>query len=222
MGYGSEELVVGYFGFMNRSKGIETLIHSIARLVRRDHPAHLLIIGGRTGTSDATNAAYADEIDALIRDTNLEARVRRTGFVTPEAVTAALLGIDLCALPYRDGASLWRGTLHAALAHGCAVVTTAPNPPIPELQDGETAALVPPEDPEALAQAIVALRADPARRAALQRGAAALAQQFTWPHIAAETAAFFAEVRGSEGARERESDKAKKRVSEKAGRRKSG
>jgi glycosyltransferase involved in cell wall biosynthesis len=193
-GYGPGDLVVGYFGFMNSSKGIETLIESLALLVRYGAPAHLLIIGGRTGTSDATNAAYADEIDALMVRLGVEGRVHRTGFVKPDVVTTALLSVDVCALPYRDGASLWRGTLHAALAHGCATVTTTPSEPIPELRDGETVALVPPEDPEALAQAILALHADPDRCAELQRGAASLARRYTWPHIAAETAAFFTRV----------------------------
>ena len=190
-GFGPQDLVVGFFGFMNRSKGIETLLEAVAHLRDAGHPIHLLLIGGRTGTSDAANAQYADEVDELIRDLHLESHTHRTGFAAQQDVSAALRAIDVCALPYRDGASLRRGTLHAALAHGTAIVTTTPNVPVAELQDEAVALFVPPEAPPALAEAILQLGSDPGLRLRLSTAAAKLAGKFSWPAIAAETAAFF-------------------------------
>jgi glycosyltransferase involved in cell wall biosynthesis len=183
--------VIGFFGFLNRSKGVDTLIRAVARLRDRGQPAKLLFIGGRTGTSDPTNAAYAEEIDALVEDYHLAPYVRRTGFATQQEVSAALYAVDVCALPYRDGANLRRGTLHAALAHGCAIVTTTPVSPLSELEDGTHVVFVAPEEPEALANALQAVGMDTALQKRLGTAAAALAQQFTWPRIAAASAAFF-------------------------------
>ncbi len=154
-GYGPDDLIVGFFGFLNRTKGIETLLEALAILNAGTRPAHLLLIGGRTGTSDVTNAAYADEVDALIEALGLSSRVHRTGFAEATDVSAALLGVDICALPYREGANLRHGTLHAALAHGCATVTTAAADPAPELRDGENVVVVPPGNAVALADAIL-------------------------------------------------------------------
>jgi glycosyltransferase involved in cell wall biosynthesis len=190
-GFGPQDLVVGFFGFMNRSKGIETLLEAVARLRDAGHPIHLLLIGGRTGTSDAANTRYADEVDELIRDLHLESRTHRTGFAAQQDVSAALRAIDVCALPYRDGANLRRGTLHAALAHGCAIVTTTPKVPIAELQHEAGALFVPPETPTVLADAILRLGSDLDLRRRLSAAAAKLVGRFSWPAIAAETAAFF-------------------------------
>lgn len=196
-GWGADDLVVGFFGFMNRSKGIEALIEAIATLRRQGEPAELMLIGGRTGTSDATNAAYAAEIDALIERLGLASHVHRTGFASQRDISAALHGIDVCALPYRDGANLRRGTLHAALAHGCAIVTTAPPRPISELADGRNVVLVPAQSPDALAQAVRAIGRDEALRRQLGHAAADLAKRFTWPQIATETLAFYEDVRAT-------------------------
>ncbi len=193
-GFAHDDLVIGFFGFMNRTKGVETLLTSLSELVAEGQPAHLLFIGGRTGTSDTTNAAYAAEIDALIAKLGIGPRVQWTGFVEPTEVSAALLGVDLCALPYREGANLRHGTLHAALAHGCPIVTTSPTVRDPELRDGEHALLVPPGDAPALARAITTVATDPDLRQRLSAEARALATRFTWPRIAADVVAFFVEL----------------------------
>jgi glycosyltransferase involved in cell wall biosynthesis len=42
-----EDLLLGYFGFLNESKGGEELIHALAMLGEQGLPAHLLNVGGR-------------------------------------------------------------------------------------------------------------------------------------------------------------------------------
>jgi len=189
------DMLIGFFGFLNRSKGVETLIEALGQLVTTGLPAHLLFIGGRTGSSDSTNARYADEIDALIEKSGLSARVQRTGYTTPAEVSAALLSADVCALPYRNGASLRHGTLHAALAHGNAIVTTTPQTETPQLQDGKNVMLVPPENATALANALRRLWMDSRLRADIRQQAAQLSREFSWERIAAHTAEFFRTVR---------------------------
>ncbi len=190
-GVGPDDLLLGYFGFLNESKGGEELIQSLALLVERGMSAHLLMIGGRVGSSDLTNRAYAEHVENLIAGLGIGGRVHWTGYTCPEDASAALLATDICVLPYRDGVSFRRGTLHACLVHGRAVVTTRPAVPLPEVQDGERMLLVEPRDPEGLAEAVTRLAADRALRARLEAGATALAAEFTWERIARQTAAFF-------------------------------
>lgn len=190
-GFAPDDLLIGFFGFLNRSKGVETLLDALSRLREAEAPAHLLFIGGRTGSSDVTNAAYADEIDHAIVYLDLEEYVHRTGFAAPAEVSAALLAVDVCALPYHEGASLRHGTLHAALVHGCAIVTTTPQDETPQLRDWDNVILIPPDDPTALTEAIHALWRDPQARVRLGQGAVALAQEFSWDAIAQRTTAFF-------------------------------
>jgi len=183
-GYRPEDVLWAYFGFLNESKGGETLIRALAR---SQPPAHLLMIGGRVGSSDPTNQAYAQQIESLIDELGLTERVRWTGYVAQEQVSAALLSADAVVLPYRDGISFRRGSLHAALAHGCPIISTFPAVRLPELVQCKNVLLVPPDDPDALSRAVQRLHDDPELGRRIGRGAAALARQFTWERIAERT-----------------------------------
>lgn len=184
-GYGAETLVIGYFGFLNRSKGGLTLVRTLHELVQQGLDAHLLMIGERVGASDLTNDAYLQAVEALIATLGLPERVQWTGHLDDAGVSAALHLVDLLLMPYNDGASLRRGTLMAGLAHGCAIVTTTPQSPLPELVDGRDLRYVPPEDPQTAAQVIAQLAVTPSLRHALGASARTQSQQFTWSAIAA-------------------------------------
>jgi len=194
--FSPQDFLIGFFGFLNRSKGVETLLDALAQLRQEGIPAHLLLIGGQTGSSDPTNRAYAAEIGARIAAANLGRFVHRTGFTTPAEVSAALLACDACALPYRDGVSLRRGTLHAALAHGQAIITTTPQTPAERFRDGENLLLVAADAPAELAEALRNLWRAPELRAHLGQGAKQLAAEFSWNRIAAHTAGFFRQLLG--------------------------
>lgn len=183
-GYRPEDVVWAYFGFLNESKGGETLIQALAH---SQPPAQLLMIGGRVGSSDPTNQAYADRIESLIGELGLGERVRWTGYIPSEQVSAALLSADVVVLPYQDGISFRRGSLHAALAHGCPIISTQPTVPLPELVEAENVLLVPPSDPKALSHAAQRLHNDLELKQRIGQGAARLAQQFTWAQIARRT-----------------------------------
>jgi glycosyltransferase involved in cell wall biosynthesis len=85
----------------------------------------------------------------------------------------------------------------AALAHGRPLLSTLPQTPTPELVHGKNCWLVPAGDAAALAAGVQALADDPELRAKLGRGAAAVADLFTWDKIAAQTINFFHELTGS-------------------------
>ena len=186
-GYSSDDIVLGYFGFLNESKGGETLIHVLDTLVRRGYNAKLLMIGGKLGSSDPTNVAYARRVDDLIASLGLSGRVCWTGFTPNEEVSANLMAADICVLPYRDGASFRRGSFMAALAHGRPIVSTVPRVHIPELVDGDNIALAPADDVDALAGRVMTLIDDPRQRERMAAGAKALSRRFEWSAIARQT-----------------------------------
>ena len=186
-GLRADDFVVGYFGFLNHSKGGDTLIDALAALVAAEPRTRLLLIGGQAGSSDATDLVFAERIKAMIEQHHLADRVIRTGYLPEAETSAALLACDVMALPYRDGVSLRRGTLMAALAHGRAIVSTTSDTQPDELRAGEDIVLVAPDAPEQLAQALLELSREPHRRARLGEGARALAARFGWEAIAART-----------------------------------
>ena len=200
-GAGPEDILLSYFGFLNESKGGETLVRALDGVVKKGYRAHLLMVGGKFGSSDPTNVAYARRVEALIDELGLSERVMWTGYTPPEEVSANLLASDICVLPYRDGASFRRGSFMAALVHGLPIVTTycarlpksgrlrksIVSPRLPSLRDGENVLLVPPNNAAALAEAIARLADAPALRRRLGQGAKEMSKAFGWDSIAEKT-----------------------------------
>jgi glycosyltransferase involved in cell wall biosynthesis len=192
LGLPAESFLLGYFGFLNPSKGADALLAALASL--EDH-YHLVLIGGLTGDSDrATNSGFLAELEARIAALGLGVRVHRTGYLDSREVSDYLNAADLLVMPYRDGATLRRGSLMAALAHGRPLLTTVPAEPTDELVHGENVWLSAVDDPAALAEAIQALATNPSLRQTIGAGAARLAARFQWGPIARQTAAFYASL----------------------------
>jgi glycosyltransferase involved in cell wall biosynthesis len=195
MGIYPNEFLLGHFGFLNESKGGDTLIGALSALVSRKAKVKLALIGGQTGTSDAaSNEAFSVEIEKHIARYDLNDRILRTGFVDAPEVSAHLMACDAVVLPYRDGVSFRRGSFMAALAHGCPVITTHPATPLPELRDGVNVRLVPPESASAIVLAVTELLDAPELRARLGQGAHALSALFRWETIAKRTLEFYQSV----------------------------
>ena len=190
----NDDFLLAYFGFVNHSKGIDTLLHAIASL--DDPNLKLVMIGGRTGASDPTNIAYSQSIDALISELNLENQVIWTGYIDDHEVSAYLQSADSVTLPFRDGASFRRGSLMAAIEQACPIITTQPALNIPEFTE-DNMLLIESDNIEKLADAINHLRQSPEKREQLRQNVKSLCQHFDWNSIAGETVSFFEQVIGS-------------------------
>lgn len=191
-GYGAQDEVIGYFGFLNRSKGGLTLVRTLDRLAQARPHIKLLMIGERVGASDPTNFAYLQEVEALIAARGLAARVQWTGRQRDAEVAADLAACDVLLMPYEDGASLRRGTLMAGLVNGCAIVTTTPQAPLPDLVMERDVMYVAPGSDEAAARAMARVLDNPWLAQTLRENARARAQRFTWEGIAAAHRAAYA------------------------------
>jgi glycosyltransferase involved in cell wall biosynthesis len=191
-GAGEGDLLVAHFGFVNASKGIDTLLRGIHLVTGRGMPVKLMMIGERVGASDPTNYAYLQTIESLAADLGIS--LYWTGYIKEEDSGDYFAAADVVALPFKDGASLRRGSLQAALAFGCCIVTTHPNEDIPEFTDALL--YIPPDDPTALADAFARLHAEPDLRQRLGQNARAAAAQFRWDQITARILAFYETVLG--------------------------
>ncbi|MSQ23502.1 MAG: glycosyltransferase [Chloroflexi bacterium] len=212
-GLSDDATVIGFFGFINASKGVDDLLDATARLVDEGWGhLHLLFVGDEVGASDPTNLRTLAAIRAKIEGLGLANRITWTGALANADVSQALEGADLAVLPYVDGASLRRGSLMACLAHGLPIVTTWPHsqpdlpdrftvPPFDEgerfrLSDGAVA-FAEPGNAASLAAVMATLLDNPARREELSCGGRALAERFNWPAIGAATLRFYERVLGS-------------------------
>lgn len=192
MGLEDGDFLLGYFGFLNETKGADVLIDALAQLNER---YHLVFIGGQTGASDSeNNQAFLAGLRRHIERAGLANRVHWTGFLTTERVSTHLAAADMMVMPYRDGVSLRRGTLMAVLAHGRPLITTRPVEQSVEFRHGENMWLVQPDDPGQLAQGILVLAGNDSLRQSVSRGARELAGQYGWGAIATRTVEFYEEV----------------------------
>lgn len=185
------DCLLGYFGFLNESKGADTLLRALSSLGER---FHLVFVGGQTGASDPTNIHFLEQIKGMVNELDLSDRVHWTGFLSDTRVSTFLHAADMLVMPYQDGASLRRGTLMAVLAHGRPLISTFPTEPTPELVHGDNVWLIPAENTASLSAAIATLAGDADLRQRLGESAALTAGLFTWDQIAESTVAFFNEL----------------------------
>ncbi len=197
-GIAPDDLVLAYFGFLNVTKGGDTLITAVGQLAKQGRPVRLLMIGGKVGASDPTNREFARHLEGVIAREGVADRVVWTGFLPPEEVSAAFAVADMAVLPYADGVSFRRGSLMAALAHGMPIITTVPRVHLPELVPEENVILVPPEQPADLAEAIARVADHAGLRARLGEGARRLSRLFAWDGIARESLALYESLLGGE------------------------
>ncbi|MGE0350796.1 glycosyltransferase WbuB [Hydrogenophaga sp.] len=159
LGLAPDTVVALYSGNMGNKQGLETLVE-VARLLQ-DDPRILLVLAG-----DGTGRANLEALSAGLPN------VRMMDLQPPERLNDWLGLADVHLLPQRaDAADLvMPSKLTGMLASGRAVVVATP--PETELyrvvaQDAACGVVVPPENPAAMAEALRALAADPARRADL-------------------------------------------------------
>ena len=195
-GVAPDAYLVGFFGFVNLTKGLDTLFQAVRILRDQNIPAQALIIGGSLGESDPYNAVYKEHLERLIRRLDLDMGdiLLSTGYLEAADASRALATCDAIALPFADGASLRRTSLLTALAHGLPVVSTYPKQPSPVIQESDALLLVPPDDPPALSRTLRRLYEDRALADTLSTSARQFSQRFSWPRIAAHTLAVYAEA----------------------------
>ena len=167
-------------GSVSPRKGQDLLVRALARL--RDTPWHCDCIGSSTRDPD-----FAGAVAGLIHEAGLDDRIQFHGECDDARLRAAYAGADLFVLPsHYEGYGM---VVTEAIAAGLPVLTTTGGALSETLPPG-AGIVVPPDDVDALTEALAALIGDRARRHALREGARkARAALRDWPQAGAEFAA---------------------------------
>ena len=190
-----EPAVVGYAGHLYPWKGVDILLRALALVA----DVRGLIVGGHPGEPDL------GALRSLAGELGLDRRVTFTGAVDPSRVGAALADADILVLPNTETTVSARYTsplkLFEYLAAGRPIVASN----LPALREvltaGDTAVLVAPGDPGALAAGIRRVLDDPAMGEGLARRAFELAADYSWDRRAARLERLLEEVMREPGGR---------------------
>src|SRR5439155_2826844 len=83
LGADDGQLTVGYFGFLTRSKGAETLLHALRLLLDEGRDVRLALIGAAAGSSSQSDRHDQAACLALSRELGLEQEIAMTGYLDP-------------------------------------------------------------------------------------------------------------------------------------------
>ncbi|MFB3785429.1 MAG: glycosyltransferase family 4 protein [bacterium] len=178
--------VVLFFGNVRHYKGLDVLIRAFAE-VKKAIPEAVLRAAGQWFVPFQE---YEDLINRLGLSSSVEFE---KGFIPDEEIPNLFAPAGVIALPYRDIDQ--SAVLLLAMALGKPIVATRVGGMAEILRDGRTALLVPPEDPAALAEALVRILRDPQGAARLGRNAREdVNTRFSWERIAELTESFYQSV----------------------------
>jgi glycosyltransferase involved in cell wall biosynthesis len=161
-----------FFGRVMAYKGVDILLDAMPLVWKRAPDVALTVAGSSSG-------------DELRHEVLADPRVTRLDEHIPEAAVSALFSDATCVvLPYRQATQSGVGA--EAKQHGRAVVATTVGG-LPELVTPDSGRLVPPDDPRALADAIVEVLDTPGLAEEMGRNAAASVNHAGWNSVAVKT-----------------------------------
>jgi glycosyltransferase involved in cell wall biosynthesis len=178
LGLGERDEVVLFFGFIREYKGLDVLLESWPAVTDARPAARLVVAGDASRLSEARRGelrSWASRLGA----------VHRFEYIPFSEVARYFAAADVLAMPYRHISQ--SGVLYLALSLGVPVVATTVGA-LPEvLRHEDSALLVPPESPALLADALRRVLGDSELRGRLAQGGRRLADEHSWPAIAAQT-----------------------------------
>jgi len=185
-GFGTEgKDVLLTFGLLSPNKGIENVIKALPSILAK-HANVVYMVSGVTHPHILRREGdkYREYLQKLAKDLGVESNVIfRNRFVSPQEMMELIGAADIYITPYKHKAQVVSGTLAYALSAGKAIVST-PYLHAIELLDNERGALVPFDDPEALAAKTVELLDNSTARHAMRKRAYLYARDMVWSSVA--------------------------------------
>ncbi len=175
-----------FFGYVRHYKGLDTLLTAWKR-VRAERPGATLVVAGEFYEKPEPYAALAQAAGGV--------RILNR-YIADDEVEALFRAADVTVLPYRSATQ--SGVTHVAYALGSPVIATRTGGITETVRDGETGLTCPPEDPEALAAAVVRFFAERLRER-MAAPIAALRQEHSWEALARSTISLVDELAPTRG-----------------------
>ncbi|NOY78721.1 MAG: glycosyltransferase [Calditrichaeota bacterium] len=145
LGLPQKKTLLLFFGYVRRYKGLDLLLKAFARLVQENQPVHLLIVGEFYEPKN--------QFEVFIQENGLKEFVTLVDeFVPNDQVGLYFSAADAVVMPYRSATQ--SGIIPIAYQFERPVITTNVGGLPDFVEEGKTGFLVPPENPEALAEGI--------------------------------------------------------------------
>jgi len=173
------------FGLLSPNKGFENVIQALPRILSR-HSNVVYIIAGATHPHVRRREGdrYRLQLQALAKELGVKENVVfHNRFVSPQEMASLVGSADIYVTPYRYEAQAVSGTLAYALGAGKAIIST-PYWHAAELLDNGHGALVPFEDPAAIADTAIELLDNDAARQTMRKRAYLYARHMVWDQVA--------------------------------------
>jgi glycosyltransferase involved in cell wall biosynthesis len=179
--------VLLYVGRFTEVKRVQLLIRAHARARERfEHPAPLVLLGGFPGEWEGEHPL------SVVRATG-DSDVFLAGWRGHEDLPQGLNAADLLVLP--SVREQFGAVIVEAMACGLPALAVDAHGPAEIVDHGETGWLVPPDDEEALAAALVeAVNGDAERRRRGERAYVTARERYSWPALADGLSQVYAEV----------------------------
>jgi glycosyltransferase involved in cell wall biosynthesis len=184
------------FGLLSPNKGIENVIQALPQILAK-HNNVAYIVAGATHPHILRRDGdkYRESLRALAKEMGVEAQVIfHDRFATPAEMAAFIGAADIYITPYRYEEQVVSGTLAYALGAGKAIIST-PYWHAIELLDDRRGALVPFQNPDAIANKTIELLNTPAIRHAMRKRAYMFARDMVWKKVAQGYMESFSRVR---------------------------
>jgi len=184
------------FGLISPNKGIENVIQALPAILAK-HKNVAYMVAGATHPHILRREGdhYREHLQALAKQVGVESNVIfHNRFVSPEEMVEFIGAADIYITPYRYEEQVVSGTLAYALGAGKAVIST-PYWHAIELLDDRRGALVPFQDPDAIARKTIELLDTPAIRHAMRKRAYLFARDTVWKKAAQGYMASFVRAR---------------------------
>src|SRR5882672_452235 len=184
------------FGLLSPNKGIENVILAMPQILSK-HENVVYLVAGATHPHILRREGdkYRASLQALSREVGVESQVIfHDRFASPEEMAEFIGAADIYITPYRHESQVVSGTLAYALGAGKAVIST-PYWHAIELLDDRRGALVPFQNPDAIAQKTIELLTTPALRHAMRKRAYLFGRDMVWKRVAQGYMESFARVR---------------------------
>jgi glycosyltransferase involved in cell wall biosynthesis len=184
------------FGLLSPNKGIENVIRALPA-IRAKHPNVVYLVTGVTHPHIRRREGerYRESLVALAAELGVSSHlILDNRFVSAEELVEHVGAADIYITPYRQEAQVVSGTLAIALGAGKAVVST-PYWHARELLAEKRGLIVPFDNPEAIAEAVLGLLENDAERHAMRKRAYLYSRGTTWPKTAQAYMASFQRAR---------------------------
>jgi len=187
--------IISTFGLLSSGKGLEYAIQAMGRIVKT-HPDALYLILGQTHpvVKQQEGEKYRDLLRALAEDDGISANIVFIDkYFTKAELVAYLLATDVYLTPYLNLEQITSGTLAYAMACGRPLVST-PYLYAQFLLGQERGLLVPPRDPDGIADACLRILDNPDLKARMERTNWLYGQQMLWPQVGRTYAQIFQQL----------------------------